>query len=155
MKNPLVFGGGIPTEPDVKRLRDEVGTPVVGVLVEYKIIEEALGNKKGSHRFASVVGAWRKELYREHNLLMVAIPNKGLQAATTSRRTHVAGSKAKNCLRGICRAGDIAAKTESEGLSLDEIRARDHVVKLSAALRLTAATAAKQLKYPDPVKNGK
>lgn len=146
-KSKLTFASGIPTAPDVKNLRTFFGVLKVGDILSYSDISETIKCAKGSFRWVSVVMAWRKELYRELNIVL--IPESGIQykVADSSERVHLSSAKYKGSLRGIVRAGDVASKTSNDGLSPEELRAKDHVVRSSATLRLAAATQAKELNY--------
>ncbi len=59
-----LYFGGLPTEMDVRRLRDAF-TPKVGTGVTYEEIENVIGARYKSGRFDSVTSAWRRGLMRE------------------------------------------------------------------------------------------
>lgn len=151
----ITFTTGIPTAPDVQKLVEEFGIPDHGRLISYKSIEEVIGVKQSEHRWRSIVLAWRKQLYREHNVILRPDPGTGFVAATASERVHISGSGYKSGLRKISRVADIALRTDDAPLTPEEKRARDHIVKAGATLKLAAATCAKQLRLPKPGDNGK
>ena len=75
------FGfGGIPTDIDVRRLQEKFGVPQPGESISYALISEVLGNSRTESRFWVVTGAWRRQLFRENNLVTEAIRNEGLSA---------------------------------------------------------------------------
>lgn len=143
-----IFGNGIPTEPDVKKLRDTFGVPAVGQEIPYSAIEAAIGVNRKTHRWATVTNAWRKALDREHNVLMDAIPNVGFRVMDPSERVVFSASTYKGGLRRIARAGNVAERTDVKGLKPEELRVRDHISRAAASLRLAAATQARELNAP-------
>ena len=146
MEHKLTFATGLPTKLDVQALLDKFGVPAVGTLILYSGIEEIIKVARNSGRFGSVVGSWRKLLYREHNLILESEPNKGYRVADATARVHLSTAKYKHGLRRIYRAGDIASKTATGTLTPEHKRVCAHLVNSTAALRLAAATQAKALK---------
>lgn len=146
----MVFGAGIPTQPDVMRLKKEIGVPTVGVLIPYAKIGEIIHEDPAAARFRTVVVAWRKTLFRENNVLLRAEPGKGYVAMDAHERIHDSGSRYKNALRGVRKSGIIASTTETESLSDAEKRVRDHIVASAGALAVAAAAQARQIKFPVP-----
>lgn len=142
----LVFGGGVPTKLDVARLRKEFTELKVGDFIPYNEIADCIEVSRDSNRFRTVVHAWRREIYRELNIVLVPVPSKGFEVASPSERVHLSATKYKSGLRATLRAGDISIRTDTAGLSENEVRARDHIINASAQLRLAAATAAKSLR---------
>jgi hypothetical protein len=152
MSKTIVFNSGIPTAPDVKRLRDSFPELKQGDMVPYETISRLINVAHRTSRWVSVVLAWRRELYRDSNLILRAVANTGFEVLDDSERVHFAGAKYKQGLKRVIRAADIASKTERSTLSKEELKACDHLVSVGASIRLAAATAAKQLRYPDPEK---
>ncbi len=144
--NTTVFNSGIPTEPDVNRLREAFGVPETGRLISYEEVEGVIGCKRSSNRFKTVLSRWRWRLFKDHNVLTIPERGKGVRRANNGERVVSSGDTFKQGLRKISRASTVADQTDSEGLTPEQIRVRDHVSKTGAALRLAAATAAKQLK---------
>lgn len=142
----LVFSAGVPTAPDVKRLIDLFGIPSIGTTITHDQIATAISSPYRSYRYNSVVNAWRKQLYTAHNIVLKGVAGQGYEALDNSKRIILSSTKYKHSLRGIRRAAGVAAKTESTGLSSEEIRARDHIVRVDATLQLAAATAARDLR---------
>jgi hypothetical protein len=143
---PDTFNSGIPTAPDVKRLVDKFGVPAIGVLLPYEDISETIGSAKGTSRYGSVVSAWRTQLRRENNILLRAEPGKGYVPMDNSERVHYCAARYKGGLRHIGRAAHNALMTATNGLTDEEQRTRNNVCMAGAALKLAAATAAKQLR---------
>lgn len=150
-KKDLMFNAGIPTAPDVKTLDDVYPDLPEGMIITWEDISTATGIERGSHRFKTVVGAWRNKLERQKNIILGAVPGVGLKVLNRVERCELGGAKLKHGLRSSKRGGSIVLKTDKTGLPPEVIRAADHVVKLSAMVTTLAATEAKRLRYPDPV----
>lgn len=149
------FGfGGLPTDLDVRMLQEKFGVPQEGDLIPYLLISECLKKGRETSRWKSVVGAWRKKLERDHNLVLKAIKNQGFKVCDPRDRLDVFGRKFKGGLRQVSRATLGAARTSRKGLTPEENRTLDYLQNTGAALRLQAATAAKQITYDPEKKNG-
>lgn len=147
------FGfGGIPTDIDVRRLQEQFGIPKPGEVVSYAAISECIGNSKTESRFWSVTNAWRKQLFRENNLVTEAIRNEGFEFLDAHKRVGHSVGKFKQGLRRVSKASMVAASTDRRDLTPEENRVCDHIQNTGAQIRLAAATAARQLTYVDPVK---
>lgn len=152
-RNTLVFSGAVPTEPDVRKISEAIGVPEEGALIAKTEISDITGLEADTYRWKTVVTAWRKKLYREHNVVLVAVPREGYRVADPLARVMLSGSKLKSGLRHVKRAGDITGRTDQKRLSPQDRRAADHIVSVSAQIALTAATEAKKLKYSPPIKS--
>lgn len=144
------FTFGVPTEPDVKILREKIGVPSEGSLIPYGKVTEILGLDRYADRFKTVTNAWRKELFKEHNVVLEAVPNEGWKCLPPNERIHFSHRRYGSGLRRVWRASNIAEKTDREKLGKDETIACDHLRKCAAAIRLAVATAGKPIKFPDP-----
>lgn len=153
MKGNIRIGiGGIPTELDVRKLEEKFGVPKPGQTISYQEIAACIGNSNKENRFWSVTNAWRNKLFRENNIVTEAIPNEGFEFLDAHKRVSHSVGKFKGGLRKIAKGSAVAASTDRAGLTQEEVRVCDHVQNTGAALRLAAATAARQISYQDPVK---
>ena len=150
-KDNLVFGSGVPTAPDVAKLDEQFVDLPEGLIITDEEIEECTGLERTTFRFNTVVGAWRKGLERNRNIILGAVRGQGLKVLDRKERCELGGCKLKTGLRATKRAGNIITKTDKTGLPAETIKAADHVVRLAAIFISTAATEAKKLRYPDPV----
>mgnify|MGYP001320418575 CR=1 FL=1 len=149
-KNYLTFNGGVPTDPEVNDLMEEIGVPRPGDIIPYTRIEAIIKTTRKRARWISVTTAWRKRLDRDHNILLKAVPNEGFEVLDNSGRVNFGGKLYKESLRRMGRAVKVVSTTDRSGLNDDEKRAADHIQKTGAQLRLVAQTAARDLSYPDP-----
>lgn len=152
MSNNLVFNSGVPTEPDVRKLMDAFGAMQEGAVISYADISAIIGSPSKSFRFATVVNAWRKRLYREQNVVLCAVAGVGLKVADPDLRVNLAGAKYKSGIRHIRRAGDVSASTDRARLSPEAAKAADHLNRVASSVMLAAATEARKLNYKEPKK---
>lgn len=150
----LVYLGGIPTDMDVDLL-DKAFKPKEGDIISYEEISAVIKLKKTDNRWNTIVNRWRKKLGREKNLILSSIRGEGYECLNSSKRVGYASGKYKSGLKLVVKAANVAAATNRAGLNEEELRVCDHVQNTGAQLKLAAAVAARQLKYPNLERNGK
>jgi hypothetical protein len=155
-KDEIRFGvGGIPTDIDVRALQEAFGTPEPGDIILYPDISDCIKTEQATNRWKSVVGAWRRKLEIENNLLLTAIDSVGYRVMDNHERASYVAKSWKNALRQGFRAAARAARTPRKGLASEECRSLDHVANRGATVRLQENVAAKALRYdPDAVLTG-
>lgn len=144
----IPFKRGIPTKLDVEKLIKRFGVPIVGSVIEYADIEKELGTHRRSHRFGSVVTAWRKRLDRENNLVLAGNRMGGFEVLTAKRRVSYSSAGFKIGMKKVLRSADIACRTNVDELDAGERRVVDHIVQTSGLLQSVAHSAAKELGKP-------
>ena len=148
MSTPTIFLGGLPTGPDIAKLVDRFGIPVTGDRIEWKAIEMVLGLKRTEHRFKTVVGQWRRKMYRDHNVVLspgTDMRGIGLECLDPKKRIDLAAAGFKQGARKIQRASDLAIRTDRSALPAELIQVADRISSVNAQFRLIAATKAKEL----------
>lgn len=150
-----LFLGGVPTKPDVDKLREAFGVPAEGTLLPWKSIESACGLKRGTHRFTTVVVAWRKALDREHNVILGPCQGKGLVCLPPNERVQLSAGKVKSGVRMVGRGARISATSDRSRMSPESQATADHINRMSASIRLALATESKGSTLPSlEVKKG-
>lgn len=104
MSTARVFTGGVPTAPDVKRLIEKFGSPEPETVIGYDAIATVIGAAYGSHRFTSVMTAWKATLLREHNVELGHIDGEAVVALTNEQRTEAAQKRFRQGGRQIGRS---------------------------------------------------
>jgi hypothetical protein len=144
MANVRLYFGGIPTEPEVKRLQERFGTPAPG-LIPYADIEEALGHKRGVARFRTIVITWRARLLRESNVATRAEPSEGIRVLTEPERVdegkRMMGLSTRRVLH-LHRWNLMIDVTKLDEVSRHK---HDHLVRYSNALATAASVGMKEL----------
>lgn len=146
---PLRIVSGMPTKPDVDRLRAKFGTPAEGTLLPYSEIEEVIGLGRYTSRGAAVVTAWRKSLMKEHNIALGAEPGNGYVVLTPTERVEAASHGIWVGGRKIKRSVHLSETSDRERMTPEAKKASEHIGRLGAALILAQATATKQIKVPE------
>lgn len=150
MNESKLFIRGVPTEPDVQKLRAAIGVPAEGQLVTWATIETVVGCKYGTNRFRSIVDVWRRCMRREHNVVFAAEPGKGLVHLPPNERVEYGVRNRQFGLKKTFRAVTVIATTDRKRLTPENERVADHNDRFAAAMRLTVATQAKELNLPKP-----
>ena len=143
------FLAGVPTKPDVDRLRKAFGIPAVGVVIKWDEFEQVLQLNRSTHRFKVVLSSWRKSLFREHHVLIAAERGVGLVRLDNNGNLVEAVKKEAEGWRRIGRSIRILSITDRNDLTPENKVAADRLELRIAAVKLAAATAAKALPAPD------
>ena len=135
----IVSLGGIPTKIDVDRLAAYYGVPKEGDTIILKDAAKAIGMDAKSNRFRTVMNAWRRQLFRELNLLTVGNGQGGIRVADPAERIKWSASRVNSGRRAVGRAIAVASTTDKARLTDDQAKTLDSIVALNASrLRLAA-----------------
>jgi len=127
----IVSLGGMPTKIDVDRISERFGVPKEGDTIKRSDIASALRMDADSHRFRTVLDAWRKMLFREHNLLTVGDGNGNIRVADPAERIDWATRRVASGRRCIGRAIAVAHQTDAARLSADQRKTQASIVDLN------------------------
>jgi len=145
-----LFLGGVPTAPDVKKLRTAFPEIAEGTDFTHEQIEAVIGLSPKSNRYRCVTLAWRKEMLNSHNIEIAAIPTIGFRALTGVERldTNIKGFKQGTRKQGksIRRVTMVRAET----LTQIEQSKQLHVMRLGAAVLSQASAMMKEIEPPKP-----
>lgn len=139
---------GVPTQIDVDALINVLGVPKPGETISHETVAAIIKVEPTEHRFNTVSRAWRRQLEREHNLILVGNRSGGFDVLDNSGRIHHACHVADNGLRRISRASVVARKTNTDGLTAEERKAADHLVNTTGQMLAMAAASAQKLPLP-------
>lgn len=149
MEIPKPYFGGIPTEPDVKKLLAQI-TVEPGQLVEHEAIEEVTGLTRGTSRYRTVVTAWQRRLFRDENLDTDAVSGQGIRVLMEGERVHVSVRDFGRGVRRIGRSLRRISAVRAEALSEKDRQRYDHGRRLIALTLEGARQAQKDLAGPRP-----
>lgn len=146
-----IFFGGIPTAPDVKKLREAFPKIAEGTDFTHEQISAVLGGMDPkSSRYRCVTLAWRKEMLNTHNIEIAAVSNIGFRALCGAERldTNVKGFKhgARKQGKHIRRVGMVRAETLTEQEQSKQL----HFMRLGAAVLSQASSMMKEIEPPKP-----
>lgn len=125
--------GGMPTDAEVRMLRDRFGVPEEGTPMPYNEIAQTIRQTERSNRYYTVVNAWRRFLRREHNVILRA-GGGCFRAMSPSQRVDHSGDRVKSGLRTIRRAEQVLIGTDRARLTDEEKRRADHTQLIASAL---------------------
>jgi hypothetical protein len=138
-----VYFGGLPTEVDVRALWERFGVPVEGQAIPYADVEAVCKSKHGTHRHQTVTTAWRRRLFREHNVLLVA--GQGMYTACDpTRRVEFGATKLRTGARAFRRAHVVVSSTDLGRLSPEQRKQADHILMTTATAIQSARIAARK-----------
>jgi hypothetical protein len=142
-----VFGpSGKPTGAEVGEIMNHYPSLRAGDTISHVDIAALIHIDPDSARYRSVTTAWRKRMYREFNTSIAAVPNEGFVVLDGHERVNLASSKMKSGIRRIANSGDLAQRTEKAGLTNQELKACDHLVRVRAMMLDAHASQARQLR---------
>lgn len=121
-----VFLGGVPTDVEVRDLRSRWPESEMkpGDVIPYEVVEEMIGAKRHTSRWASVTGRWRKIVERETPHLVVGTERGvGFKVLSAAEKLDLSETKLDTAARAVRRSYKVAARVEVKELDDDE-RAR-------------------------------
>jgi hypothetical protein len=145
MAKAKAYFGNSPISWDIEKLREQFGVPEPGKTIYYPDIEACIGISRKERRWYSIIGVWKRKLFRENNVLIEAERNIGYRSHEPHGRVDYASRQFKSGKMKIVRAAVVAATTDRSQLTPDAIRTVDHIQGVEAAFRLAELTASKSL----------
>jgi hypothetical protein len=145
-----VFLAGMPTEPDVKLLKQAFELKD-NLEISHEQVEKIIGVSRKTWRYRSIVDAWRRAVEREQNIIIGAIPGIGFKVLPPSERVSLCVSKVASGTRMVRRAGVRAAMIPTHNLSKEEQMKAEHVVRLAAKIDVAYKEAKRDILPPAAV----
>lgn len=143
-----LFLGGVPTAPDVKKLRKAFPELVDGQDISHEEVESVLNMDSRSSRYRSVTTAWRKEMLNEENIEVSAVAGVGFRCLTGPERlsTNIKGFRAGTRKQGksIRRVTMVPAEKLGEQDQAKQL----HLMRLGSQIVQQAASVMKQIEAP-------
>ena len=102
MANEKLYFGGIPTDIDVRALREafpESGLKV-GQLIPYAAVEAIVKTPKDSCRFKTITGRWRRLVERDSEIILGAEKGQGFRVLDNSEKLELWGTRRGEAWRG-------------------------------------------------------
>jgi hypothetical protein len=121
---------GLPTKPDVDRLIS-VFDLREGMEIQIEDIEKELGVDRKSHRYSSIVTAWRKWMYREKNLDMQGTGEGSYRINNPNERILHASSYVSRGRKSINKGIALAYSTDAKRLSSEYVERRNLISSLN------------------------
>lgn len=139
------FFAGLPTEIDVRALVEAFGVPADGDVIRYDAVADVIKCPVKSSRWKTVTDAWRRKLWKLHNVVMRAGDGQFAVMPPDARVDH-GGDRLRRGFRQFSKAHSVVASTDLSGLS-DEMRAQaDHVKNITTTAIQAARAEARRVK---------
>lgn len=148
MKNEAkkeLFEGGVPTEPDVKRLLAAFPGLKRGQLVTHAEIEEALGCDHRTSRYRGVVKSWKRKVLNESNLDLQAVPGVGLRVLDEYERVTESARDYRRGIKTVGRAAKRVQRVRVEMLTGEQAAKAEHVQRHALATLEAGRAAVKEI----------
>jgi hypothetical protein len=135
-----VFFGGVPTDIDLRLLREAFPPAelTVGRLLPYPSVARAIKSEVGSCRYKTVTNRWRKVLESEHGLIVGTKAGEGFIVLDDHEKLDLSSSKIRSSRRAARRSLQVAAKIDRKALTEPEQREHDLNTLRAAAITATA-----------------
>ncbi|MGD9818458.1 MAG: hypothetical protein AB7V04_07130 [Desulfomonilaceae bacterium] len=130
------FFGGLPTDMDIKRLRERWPDAEMkpGDKILYDAVAGVIGAKYRSSRFTSVTNQWRKVVERESNIILGTEPATAFVVLNESEKLDMSGQKLRMAGRAARRSWVVGSRIDRKQLSCEEARRLDHNVSVTAKI---------------------
>ena len=138
-KNTLHFGG-LPTDPDVKRIREKYPDDdlEVGRKISYQEIARLINEPVRSSRWTTVTQSWRKKVEAATNIIIGTCEGVNFIVLDDSQKVDLSESKLKTASRNARRAFIVSNKVDIANLSDSERARLDHQINVSAKIIASA-----------------
>lgn len=146
-----LYFGGIPTEPDVKALRDAYPetemTP--NSVIPYEEVEAVIGVQKDSARFRTVTDRWRAVVQQENKALVIGTERGvGFKVLTNHQKLNLSNAKLKTAARSARRSYALTAKVQTDQLTEEERERLTTIQRRSAAFLASQQIKSKETDLP-------
>jgi len=140
MAKSELFFGGVPTKPDVDKIRQKwpAHNLEIGQVIPYRAVAELIGESVRSNRFRSVTLAWRKSVEPDHFIGCdgegnFVVLSEGDKLALGQTKMRYAGRAVR---RSIVITSLVDVKKLSQEQREDHRRLQDRQAKIRAALQI-------------------
>ena len=147
-----LYFGGIPTEPDVKKLRAAYAEPKDGDLITYEDVEEllAVNHRTQRARWQAITNRWRRLHEHETGQVIGCEPGVGFKALRDGEKLEAGVGKVRHVFKTVRRARVLVGLTNKAKLTAEDRRRMDHLTNRVAMLEGAAATRAKEIEPYQP-----
>jgi len=145
-----VYFGGIPTDPDIKQIREAFPEDQLNALDEipYEDIENLLGIPQTSSRFRAVTNRWRKIVEDETGLVIGVIRGKGFKLLNDEEKLDLSVGKLRTAVRQSHKSYRYASLVDAKALNEENKKRLDHITSRSAKV-IAAAQVRTAIEKPE------
>ena len=150
MANEKLYFGGIPTDIDVRALREafpESGLKV-GQLIPYAAVEAIVKTPKDSCRFKTITGRWRRLVERDSEIILGAEKGQGFRVLDNSEKLELSCQKLRSGVKSTRRSFHVAGYVERKALTAEEAKRYDQMTSRAASIMAAAQLRGRGTELP-------
>jgi hypothetical protein len=151
MANDHLHFGGVPTDPDIRRIRQEHPdhTLTPGTLIRYEDVERLIQTGRDTARFRTVTDKWRRQVEDETGSVVIGTePGLGFKVLTEAEKLNLGYDKLRSAARSARRSYVVAGRVSVSQLS-EEDRERHRVLQQRNAAVISAAQVKSKAQLPE------
>lgn len=143
----MVFRGGLPFEPDVKRLEEAFPVPELteGRVIEHVALEAIVQAKRGSSRYYGVINSWINRLRNVSRIHAAWKPGDGIKILPPDELLGHGESRLRQKIGQTVKAANIFAWVERERLDSIGQRRLDHQIQIASRIKEKLTQERRQL----------
>jgi hypothetical protein len=149
-KKTNLYFGGIPTDPDVKKLREAYPHPKEGDLITYEETEKLLGVKKNQMRWRTITWRWRRLHEHETSQVIGCEQGEGFKVLLNHEKLEAGVGKVRHVFKTVRRARVLVGLTNASKLTVEDRKRMDHLSNRVAMLEGAARVEPKQIEAYNP-----
>jgi len=144
------YFGGVPTDIDIRRLRDAFPDSdlTVGRLIPYERVAEIIGHAVASNRFKTVTARWRRLIEKDAAVIIGTEAGKGFKVLDNREMLDVACGKQRSAVKSVKRSFHVAGYVERKSLPEEDQRRYDILAARGASMMLAARLRGKPTEFP-------
>lgn len=140
----------VPTEPEVKSLLEAFPEIEVGRVIPYAEVEQVIRTRRGSSRWSTVTGAWRRRLCTERNFILAVVAGEGFKRLSESDRSFLDTRGALDKFGGALRRVEDLRRVDITGFDAETLRTHTHRTEVFTRLAENVHGAAREIVPPKP-----
>lgn len=145
-----VFFGGVPTDPEVQRLKDTYAIPEVGQVISYDEVAAVIGCDRKGARFKTVTLRWRSQMERDYGIIIGVRRGIGFVVLNPREKVGLSASKLEAGIKSIKRSNKVVSMVDRAELTDVEKHVADHIARVTSALTGAAILESKKVKFKLP-----
>lgn len=142
MTMPAQLIHGRPTGPIVRVLLETFGHER-GTRFTHDQIVAVVKEPRGSHRYRTIIGAWRRELLNTCGVHLASVPNEGYEMVDAQAQVLHGVRKFEQGKRAVRKSVQVIAASPDSQLDEAQRRAKVHALGIAAASLTTMRDATK------------
>lgn len=142
----LVLGN--PTGPDVQKLLDHFGAPVVGTRITHEEVSAVIGVTYRQSRYRTVTDNWRKQLLDRDNIDLRADPGEGFTVMDSEQRVMTGLRGAKAGVRKVLRSAKRSDRAITDDTRL--VSVQNGLRRMAAVIHDEATSTLKKVSVSGP-----